>query len=371
MPMTRGNPDEEGANEMSANLDRKEDGTAAIMYRRSGGTPWHGEGFEVNDDRVIYSEEAVKLGGMAFTIEKRPIFRTMADGSVKEIEGSKAIVRTDRDITFAIASDAYEPFQQVDAYRFFDPMIDEGLIAIDTSGSLRDGRDTWMLGRLNVERFPEIVKNVFGDEIVPYILANNNNACERRLVIKPSQIRTVCDNTLQASLRDRFMTMAVSVVHRGDSKVKMVEAAERLFEGITKRYVVIAERFQAMKETFLTVEQFTKSVLDVAVPLPEKKEGGNEKRYMTAVDKALDRRNAILAAWDTGKGHKGDRSAWEAYNGLVEVVDHNVDLYPTIGGSRVRNLMDGPLGETKSAVLESVLALIEETRGELVGVRVR
>jgi hypothetical protein len=201
---------------------------------------------------------------------------------------------------------------------------------------------------------------VFASEVVPFACITNNHSGQARALVMETPIRVVCANTLGmavARLEDRN---SVAVAHRGDARIKVVEAAERLFGGIVERYRTIAEQFATLKATRLTVDQFTASVLDVAAPLPKplhtpEGEHLTIRGFDLAMDAAEKRRTAIFGTWTGGKGHTGDMSAWEAYNAAVEVIDHDAKLFRT-NGSRVASLLSGRLLDRKGAVLAAVLA---------------
>ena len=109
--------------------------------------------------------------------------------------------------------------------------------------------------------------------------------------------------------------------------------------------------YKLMRETILTVDAFERSVLDVLAPLPEEDAKGFVK------ERAIDKRVAVAGMWERGKGHGGDHSAWEAYNGAVEVLDHDDDLFPLRGkSSKLESMKDGRIASLKADVLDSVLA---------------
>ena len=57
--------------------------------------------------------------------------------------------------------------------------------------------------------------------------------------------------------------------------------------------------------------------------------------------------------WTKGEGHRGDSSAWEAYNAVAETVDHDVDHWPTTG-QRTASLFDGHLARVKQRTLNGL-----------------
>ena len=331
-------------------------------------TPWHREGFVLDQPPTF--DEAMRLGGMDYEVKTVPIFIEALDGSGNMVrsESGRAIIRADRpeielDRVFAVRSDHYVPLQNVDAFSALIPLIDNGTATIETAGTLRNGRDAWMMAKFTIN--DPVVREVFANEVIPFALITNNHSGEKRAEVALTPVRVVCANTLGfARTGMRFASEnkdAIAIVHRGDAKVKMIEAAEELFGGIVERYRLVAEQYRTMKATIITVEQFTKAILDVAAPLPPKAftpdgEHLTTRGYDAAYEAAERRRDAISVAWEKGKGHVGDHSAWEGYNGAIEVIDHDVKMFRT-NGSRVASLIGGRLAERKQLLTNSVAEL--------------
>lgn len=347
---------------MAHELDRNEQTGKLAMFSVNE-TPWHREGVLLTEAPTF--EEALVLAGCNYEVGLRPVYVAQGDGQTfTQAPAGKAVVRLDRgtvlaDDVMALVGEGYRPLQNHDAFGVLEPLLDKGVASLETGGTLRGGRDAWMLVRFNIS--DPVVQEVFADEIIPFGLISNNHTGEARALVMQTPIRVVCANTLgMAEVNWKNRSDVVAVSHRGDSRVRMVDAAEKLFGTIVERYHTIATQYRLMKETILTVEQFTATVLDVASPLPPKPfvpEGEHltSRGYDRALDAAETRRAKILEAWATGKGHTGDRSAWEAYNGAVEVIDHDADAFK-VRGSRVASIMGGRLLEKKSAVLNAVIA---------------
>lgn len=353
--------------EMAHELDQNQATGRKAMFSVKD-TPWHREGFVL--DVPPKFDEAMVLGGMNYEVKTVPIYVEALDGSGKMVrsETGRAIIRTDRpeqelDRVFAVRSDSYVPLQNVDAFSALIPLIDNGTAAIETGGTLRDGRDAWIMARFTIN--DPVVQEVFGSEIIPFALITNNHSGERRAEVALTPVRVVCANTLgMARAGMRFASEnrdAIKVVHRGDAKVKMIEAAEELFGGIVERYRLVAEHYRAMKERIVTVDEFVASVLDVAAPQPPKvftPDGQHltTRGYDAAFEAAETRRTAITEAWTGGSGHVGDHSAWEAYNGAVQVIDHDAQLFRT-RGSRIASMIGGRIAERKQLLVNSVTEL--------------
>lgn len=139
---------------MSHELDQHADGTAAMFSVRQ--TPWHREGTLLTQAPSL--DDALRDGGLDFEVHVRPLFTRMEQyPDVPNIFGYRqagnacATVRTDRDDVLGIVSDRYQPLQNRDAFGVLEPLLDADLAAIETGGSLRGGRDVWMLVRFAID----------------------------------------------------------------------------------------------------------------------------------------------------------------------------------------------------------------------------
>jgi len=320
-------------------------------------TPWHREGVLLTEAPTF--EAAMALAGCDYDVVLRELFVRADGGETFEPTGvGRAVVRTDRGTVLGVVKERYTPLSNRDAFSVLEPLLDKGVATLETGGTLRGGRDAWLMAKFSID--DPVVREVFADEVVPFALITNNHAGESRVVVMETPIRVVCANTLGAAVSRMDATNAVAVAHVGDARTKVVEAAEKMFLGLIERYRTIAESYATLKAARLTVDSFVSSVLDVASPLPPDlgtfaAEHMTVRGYDMARASAERRRSAIREAWTSGKGHVGDHSAWEAYNGAVEVIDHDATLYRT-NGSRVAAMLGGRLLERKSAVLEAVLA---------------
>lgn len=325
-----------------------------------GETPWHREGIVIAEAPSF--AEALRLSGTDYEVALRPLFITSNSGDAMQTPIGKAVVRTDRiamedsDI-LSIVGDGYTPLQNRDAFSVLEPLLDKGVAQLETGGSLRGGRDAWMMVKFNID--DPVVQEVFTDEVVPFGLITNNHSGTHRALALMTPIRVVCANTLgQALVNHKNRADVIGVAHRGNARIRMVEAAERLFGSITDRYHRIATHYKLMKETIMTVEEFTKTVMDVAAPLPpdlHTPDGQHltSRGYDLAYAVAKKRRDAIAEKWENGIGHTGNHSAWEAYNAAVEVIDHDAELF-RVRGSRVASMIAGRLVEKKTVILNSI-----------------
>lgn len=124
------------------------------------------------------------------------------------------------------------------------------------------------------------------------------------------------------------------------------------------RFEVIAGQYRLLMNSRLQEESFDRMVLDVVAPDPRKHPQFNPEAKLAelVVERATKKRAEVRRLWTDGKGHTGNRSAWEAYNAAVEALDHNRELWPTRAGSwRTASLLDGQLAEMKNRVLDGLV----------------
>ncbi len=334
------------------------DGAASMFSVRQ--TPWHNEGTLLQDAPTF--DEAMRLGNLGYLVVKLPTRITVPtpDGDFYEVVSGKAFVtmRADTNVELGAVGPDYEPVQNTDAFRIFEPLLDRGVLTLETGGVLRDGADAWLMGKWDIERFGPITREVFGSEVVPYALIATNHTGRRGVLVQKTNIRVVCANTL--GFAEGTREQRVVVRHSGDAHERLVEAAEALFLNFIEEYEVLSQQYRSMKSTFLSLVEFRQLVTAEVAADPRARRGWNpEARMAGAVVERYERKVSELdRLWIDGAGHVGDQSAWEAYNAAVEAVDHNTDLWPNrTGVYRTQKLLDGDLAQMKGRVLANLVGL--------------
>lgn len=326
--------------------------------------PWHRYGHILTEAPTY--DEAIQLANLSYTVSKAPTF-TEINGRRVELEDQYVLVRDDNGAVLSnkTVGRIYQPVQNVDGFRVLEPLIDSGVATLETGGVLRGGADAWLMVRWNLSAMQENVQEVFGTEMNPFGFVSMNHNGTKCMTLQDTTIRIVCANTLGFAHAEKTARRE-TVRHSTQGMDRLVVAANRLWGDIRSRYGLMSEQYRVLKESFLSEEEFRKLVLDVAAPLPQEdpnfrtKEQGNRLAEAT-IERAERKRNQIRHLWTKGAGHQGDMSAWEAYNGLVEAVDHDSELWRVnAGGERLNRLAFGDLGDLKHNVLLSVLSGIAE-----------
>lgn len=334
-------------------------------------TPWHREGVVLTNAPTL--EEALKIANMDYDVEKREVSYVRADGTRVDSKMAYVTVRTDRDAELGSVGPQYTVVQNRDAFgATLGPLLDAGVLTIETGGVLRNGADAWLLCKFDLSKFGPIAQEIFGTEVVPYALVKVNHSGRRNNEIVLTFIRVVCANTLgfvETEIdggHEGKTTKAIGVRHTESAQSKMVEAAETLFAELVARVETVATQYKLLKETKLTASQFRACVVVPALGVhPTRRRGWNpEATQAETVIKRYEKKGAeLVRLWEQGKGHTGDASAWEAYNGLVEAVDHNDDMFPTKSGVyRTAAMMHGYLRDMKDRAVTELVRFAETTK---------
>jgi hypothetical protein len=144
-------------------------------------------------------------------------------------------------------------------------------------------------------------------------------------------------------------------------------AVQSLFRELVPGYQALADQRAVLKGTTLSEEEFSDLVLAAyrACPAAEapRTPRARESRASWAGWRkpAAGGRSEVRRLWEEGAGHRGDHSAWEAYNGLVQWLDHSPLL--DSGEDRLSGLLHGRLSQTKQRVYARLLAHAMERSG--------
>jgi phage/plasmid-like protein (TIGR03299 family) len=106
---------------------------------------WHRLGVVVDEAPNV--EEAIKLAGLDWEVRKEPVHFKVEDEEV-EVPNRFAVVRSTDDKPLGIVSDRYEPLQNTEAFKFFNPFLE--YCDFNTAGSLREGKNVWILAKLRL-----------------------------------------------------------------------------------------------------------------------------------------------------------------------------------------------------------------------------
>ena len=280
------------------------DGKASMAY--AGKLPWHGLGTEVPSD--LTPEQMLEAAQLNWQVEVRDMRVTDKNGEDVVVPGWKSLYRSSDEKFFSVIGEDWKPFQNADAFQFFDDFIRAGDMEMHTAGSLQGGKRVWALAKVK-DSF-----SLFGnkDIIENYLLLSNPHVYGSSIDVKMTPIRAVCTNTLTLAL-STVSNYAVKISHRREFDADMVK--EKL--GVAK------EKLAKYKEAaeFLGSKRFTNdNIVDYFNEIfprtsnAKNEEDAQSRNAKDAMDVLVTQPGAELGAgtW------------WQAFNAVTYMTDHTL-----------------------------------------------
>lgn len=291
-----------------------QDGQAKMFY--VGETPWHGLGVKLNQPPTV--EEAIITAGLDWSVNLRPIYCQPSEDGFEQLKWN-ATVRSDNHKVLGVVGPTYKPLQNKEAFTWFNPFVESGMVTLETAGSLREGKRVWILAKVAGDPI-EVVK---GDTVERFVLLSNGHDGTMAIRCGFTPIRTVCANTLATAhgdkasklLRVRHTDKAKSTLEIIRDTMKVVnaefEATAEQFKTLAKRQVNATDLKEYVRLVFKP--QVIQTIEEANIPVSDKEKDGR-------ADKLL---NKIIPLFETGRGNDLPGVAgtlWGAYNSVSEFV---------------------------------------------------
>lgn len=273
------------------------DGKAQMAW--AGQTPWHNLGTEVPDD--LTPEQMLEAAGLDWTVEKIPAFAEV-NNTLVDI-GHSALVRSVDSKILDVVSNDWIPYQNSDAFDFFNDFIAAGDMSMHTAGSLKGGQIVWALAKVN-DGF-----SLFnGDAVESYLLFTNPHQYGKSIDVRFTPIRVVCNNTLTLSLN----TQAEHLVRMSHRREFVPDTAKEML-GIAKEklatYKEMAAFLGSKRYTNENIVEYFTRVFPVTTKTEEKKMSRNANMALEVIDQQPG------AEYASG-------TFWSAFNTVSFMTDH-------------------------------------------------
>ncbi len=309
-------------------------------------TPWHGIGTVLDDAPT--TEEGIKLAGLDWDVLPRSIFykeeRKVSNDEggvdlVKEEVGlddfGQVFIRSDNRLVLGMVGPRTTPLQNSEAFKFFDPFLEQKLASLETAGSLDEGRKVWVMAKLNSPN-SEITKD---DEVAKFVLLSNSHDGTTAVRVGFTPIRVVCANTLAAAHSSKQSEL-IRVRHnpkvlQNVEKIRdIVNLANEGFEATAEKYRFLASRGINQKD----LEKYVRKVFKVDEPEEGEKihtrtantiasiVKRHEDILMVGTGQLQDRKalyDMIAERIEAGRGNEAaNASWWTAYNAVNEYLNY-------------------------------------------------
>ena len=266
--------------------------------------PWHGLGVVLPEAPSV--DDALRISCLDWRMRGLPLYAQQPRGVNKPsrtklpINTHMALQREDTGEVFTIVSNKYEILQNEEAFDIFRPLVDDGSIALETAGSLQNGRKVWVLGRIMATDEREVKD---GDIVRPYVLLSNSHDGTQAVRMGFTPVRVVCNNTLSMAITDD-RSQLVRVYHRGGLQTNLEELRGTLNLGVA-RFEASAEQYAKLARARINQDDLTGYI---RVVLETEDETPRERAIM----------DVLLNGRGLGVREQDVVTYWDAYNAINE-----------------------------------------------------
>lgn len=258
---------------------------------------WHGLGTVV--EKAPSVKDAIVMAGLDWEVRKEQL--ATPDGVMVDAYATR---RSTDDRVLGVVGPQWTPLQNVDAFEFFEPLVESGDVQLEAAGSLRQGERIWVLAKANTV---EVQKN---DPIEQYILLSNGHDGKLAVRVGFTTTRVVCANTL-AVAHDSAASQLIRVQHWGNVKETVKEIRE-LMDIASASFSGTAEQMRALVRKGCDEMTLRRYIREVFKP----GKGESEEAAKQVVSK-------IVPLFEAGRGAELSRGTmWGAFNSVTEFLTH-------------------------------------------------
>jgi phage/plasmid-like protein (TIGR03299 family) len=284
-----------------------------------GNVPWHGLGVPVPPD--IGSHAMCEAAGLDWSVAKAPApGARLVDDRKKQYDRYLILrepVEDEREhVALGMVGAGYEPLQNLEAFKFFEPLIETGFAEFHTAGALGNGERVWVLARLTD---PIVVGQ--DDVIDRYLLLSNSHDGSGAVSVRFTPIRVVCQNTLNLAVKPGGKS-AYSIRHTRHIQKHMEKAqAEQLRAVVDRVFNDAADLFARMALKRVDASERYK-ILQVLFPRPPAPSSGPLRSRRRRPLPERWRRIEHVLADDLVTPRETANTAWGLYNAITRDEDY-------------------------------------------------
>lgn len=294
-------------------------GAIPEMMVSVGETPWHRKGLVLPDDTVLTPQSAYELGGLDYTIEKRPI---MSGDSYELIPGRFQLARRNDVFQYTpigkqpqIVSDRYEIIQNDEIVRIVEPLD----LPVVTAGTMFNSSMAWMLLDLG-----ESVMFKGTEEATQRFLLVAAHHGTGNFVVYVVTVRVVCQNTYD--LATKLGDMRWSIKHTASAQDRLSDARYAL-ESAYRKADEMDHEIMRLLDTEFTNDQFRDVVDGIQLPVEATYKVHpvtNEwvQSNTRAQNAAAETRTQLWNIWGNGNDTIPRQSAFHAIQTVNEYEQH-------------------------------------------------
>lgn len=321
-----------------------------------GEKPWHGLGRVL--DAAPSPAEGLMLAGLNWQVDLRPLTSTVIDGGQPlPIESHRAVFRMDTGEALGVVGTDFHPLQNSDAFAFFEPLVAEGLLTLETAGSLRNGRRVWVMAKVTT---PSEV--ILRDDVVEkYVLLCHGHDGSLALRVGSNAVRVVCANTLSEALND---DQGLRVLRHTAGLADGLETLREVLSLQIKAFHGAADAWRYLASVPCDDAAFTAYALRVFAARGADDEDGPKGAPRGQTGKRL--LEAVRPLFEAGVGTEIDGvrgTYWAAYNAITEWLSHHRGKGESEVYARAERRFEGlHLGEGRKLGIRALMLALEAAK---------
>ena len=304
--------------------------------------PWSKDGVSVWD--IDQMSDAMEHAGLDFEVETTPAQhrierlgeldienmlldmkpRTNADylalvnkaiGQSFDVADNQMVIRrADNHRVFGRCMKNWAALQNHECFDWFQPLLDSGLVKLDTVGSLGGGKKIWLLAKIVAD--PIVI--VPGDEIAQYMFLTNGHDGVTAVGAGFTPLRLYCANMFP-QLKTNTATSMIRIRHSANVATKlenlrdMMNLATREFEATAEQYRELCRHQFNQKD----VEKYVKKLFC--------KDDEQDKKLSELSTRKRNIVQRVIDLVDTGYGLQGPQvrgTAFAAFNGVNQYLNY-------------------------------------------------
>lgn len=192
-------------------------------FMGAGERAWHNKGIVIPEDTISIERAFQLVPELASDVVTRPLRYLGADGDYHDLVGNVANVRLLDEKVVGVVSDDHTIIHPTRACRFLDDLLAAGELRCHTAGTVKGGRQWWMLFRLPADL---LIGGYAAEAVKPFMLVTGSYDGSMSLTFASTPVRVVCWNTIRAGLAQAASSWSTN--HRGELDGKLVEAGKAL-----------------------------------------------------------------------------------------------------------------------------------------------
>jgi phage/plasmid-like protein (TIGR03299 family) len=297
---------------MSHEIDMT-NGRANIAFLGSRNDVWHKLGQEMAPGMTTAQWAAA--AGLDWSAIKVPALAMLqgaefdhidATDRLRRVEGWHHIVRSDNGRPLGYVSDVYQPVQPADVLAWFERYISvDDRFQLDVAGSLKSGEVIWATATF---RDP---LSIAGDKHVARVLMTTTFDGSGATINQGTMTRTVCNNTLKASLADHRAVVKTRHNTRFDAG-KVGRELAQIAQGFAA-YKAVGDALAQNEMANAEIADFFKDCLGIDRNAKREELSGRKQNQFTA----------LASAYRTTTAETPAGTAWAALNAITRYVDHD------------------------------------------------